>query len=270
MKKIFFIISFGSLLIACGNTSSIPESSYFSSGSSITNEMNSSSSIIESSIDYSFFNLDTIGTWYVHSSSMGYLSINQEIKISNDYSLAIGTLHFSFVGIYEDYPETNLYLSDSGITKFIVSTDGEYLDWGFEDTAGYKDFGTAMREPFSNEIKYSYVGQDWPINQINDYLETSGNIPAYEASEYSLHTGYSQLYNDCKYCMIDIFNVKATALKEYVSLLNTTGFSIIKDPSSSFYIGFDDSKIYGLRIIEYNDNNLCIFVYNYADVESIF
>lgn len=278
MKKssvFFLLLSCGMVSCQTNASSSAPETSSLASGSvsSTLSEVSSLSSAEESSasvIDYSLFDENLIGKWYVHSSSMGVLQINQEIEVFADYSLSIASIHFTFRGMYYDYEGTNLFLSDSGITTFTVSYDGEYMDWAFEDTAGYKDFGVAKREMFSNEIQYSYVGPDWPIDRINAFLGTEGTIPEYEAEEYSLYTGISQLYDDAPYCMIDIFDVPSTALRTYVSTLNQNGFSIVKDTSSEFYIGYDDNRIYSLRLIEFGDDNLCIFVYAYQTLSYLF
>ena len=258
MKKIYIIFSLV-FLFSCSEE-------VISSTSSTTSSDESSFS----SVDYSLFNENMIGDWYVHSSNMGCLMVNEVISIFDDYTLFVKNISFNFVGQYGDYEGTCLFLSESGITRFVVSLDGENLDWGFEDDSGYSDFGFAQKEAYSNEIKYSYVGEEWPMELINNYLGTNSNIPSYEANEYKLYTGTSQLYNDAKYAMIDIFNVSSKAITKYVSALNQSGFLIVKDTSSDFYIGYDDNRIYGLRLIEFDDNNLCIFIYNYDSLKDLF
>ncbi len=274
MKKQLIIFALLALC-SCNQTNQISSNSSLLSSSSSdilsvssSSDSTTSSEESSSSIDYSLFHSELIGVWYIHSST-GILSINLSFEIFEDYTMQMGNVHFNFAGIYDNFEETNLYISDSGITKFIVSYDGEFVDWAFEDLSGNQDFGTAKKEPFSNEIKYSYVGPDWPIEQINTFLNTTGDIPVYESDEYKLYTGNSQLY-DADYAMIDIFNVPKNALKNYVATLNTSGFSIVKDNSSGFFIGYDENREYGLRLIEFNDDNLSIFVYNYETLSSLF
>lgn len=263
MKKSWLLFS----LLLMGCSASLPSSIESSSLSSKIDTSSTSLSSSSNGVDYSLFNPALVGKWYIYSSMMGNLSLNLEVIINNNYTMQIGDIHFNFIGIYDNFQETNVFISESGITKFIASTDGEYLDWAYEDTAGNSDFGTAKKERLQSGINYSYVGKEWPMSQINLFLSTEGSVPHYTADEYYLFLGQSQIYNEANYAMIDIFNPAKDAITTYVNTLNQNGFEIKKDNYSSFYIGFDANHIYGLKIIQFDDS-LSIFVYNYQTLVS--
>lgn len=261
MKKI--LILFPLLLIGCTTVSTSSSNESLTNTSSIAANTSSTSS----EIDYSKFNKNLVGKWYIHSSMMGNLSLNLEVTIKDDYTMQIGEVKFHYIGIFENFEETNVFLSESGITKFIASTDGEFMDWAYEDAAGNSDFGTAKKEELQSGIQYSYAGKDWPIERINLFLETDGSIPSYVADEYYLFLGQSQVFGNANYAMIDIFNPVSDAAITYVTMLNQNGFEIKKDNKSNFYIGYDVNHIYGLRIIQFDDS-LSIFVYNYQTLSA--
>ncbi len=264
MKKLLLLFSL--LLIGC--TPALPSiSSKTSSIDSNTSSIKVNTSSNSSEIDYSKFDKKLAGKWYIHSSMMGNLNLNLEITIKDDYTMQIGDVKFNFIGIYDNFEDTNVFLSESGITKFIASTDGEYLDWAYEDAGGNSDFGTAKKEKLQNGIQYSYAGKAWPMERINLFLETEGNIPSYVADEYYLFLGQSQVFNNANYAMIDIFNPANEAAINYVTTLNQNGFEIKKDDKSNFYIGYDVNHIYGLRIIQFDDS-LSIFIYNYQTLST--
>ncbi len=266
MKKLLLL--FPLLLIGCTTVSpSSSNESNISSNELSLSSIETNTSIDTSEIDYSKFDKKLIGKWYIHSSMMGNLNLNLEVNINADYTMQIGNVKFHFIGIYDNFEDTNVFLSESGITKFIASTDGEFLDWAYEDAAGNADFGTAKKEALQSGINYSYAGKDWPIERINLFLETEGNIPNYKANEYYLFLGQSQVFNNANYAMIDIFNPTSDAAINYVTTLNQNGFEIKKDDKSNFYIGYDINHIYGLRIVQFDDS-LSIFVYNYQTLST--
>ena len=255
MKKSIFILAL--LLISCGagggsSASSDPTTSPISSS--------------ESSVDYAQFDPGIVGTWYVYSSAAGLLDLNTRIEITDTYELTVQNIHFNFIGIYADFEGACLFESDSKITKFIASTDGENLDWGFEDLGGNADFGSAGKEEYSSELKYSYIGSEWPGTLVCEYLETEIMLPAYPSAEYSLYTGVSALFDDT-YCMIDIFDAEATALQEYVGILEENGYTMSRSDGSAFISGYDAQRVYGLRLMQ-NESNLTILIYRYQTLYS--
>ncbi len=231
---------------------------------SITNSNGSNTNVpsLNSSSSQLLFDSNLIGKWYIHSTNMGVLTINTEFEIFNDYSLIIQNVHFSLIGLYENFEGAYQFRSDRGITTFIVSYDGEGVDWGFSDTAGQSDFGYAMRNPLQGELTYDYVGKNWPMEMINEWLELDGSIPSYPNKMYYLLNGDSQIYN-AKYSMIDIFDVPNDGLETYLNILLTNDF-IQDEELNGFKIFHDSNKKYKLRIIYFsNDNNLSIFVYDF-------
>lgn len=246
MKKSILILSM--FLTACG-------AGNISSASSV----NPSSS--ESSVDYTQFDPGIVGTWYIYSNATGILDLNTRIEITDTYELTVRNIHFNFIGIYAGFEGACLFESDSKITKFIASTDGENLDWAFEDLGGNSDFGSAGKEEYSSELKYSYVGPEWPGKLVSDYLEIEAVLPSYPSAEYSLYTGVSALFNDT-YCMIDIFDAKEEAREEYVRILTENGYTMNRSQSSVFIDGYDPLHAYGLRLMQ-DESNLTVLIYRY-------
>lgn len=255
MKKTILLASL-LILVSC----SVNESNAnISSGDS-----NSANSVLNSSVvDYSLFDTNLIGTWYVHSNMMDILPLNSSFEIFEDYTLIVQNIKFNFVGIYAGYDGTCEFLSESGITTFIVSYDGQNVDWAFEDTAGQKDMGLARSTPLSSGLNYGYVGTAWPMELINDYLEIKGNIPSYPSDCYYLYNSTSIVYDDAKSAMIDIFDATNDSAERYIELLEEKGFTITGVDGMGFYVAYDQNHIYSLRIKYFGNNNLSIFIYNY-------
>lgn len=232
------------------------------SNSSSTSSILSSSSTSTNAIDYSLFDENIIGTWYVHSSAQGLLEINNQIIINSSYEATIFDIHFNFIGLYENFAGACLFLSDSGATQLIASSDEEgFLDWGIIDSQGNQDFGYAKKEEHVSGIQYSYEGEEWPIELIKEYLSIDKDIPVFEHNYYYLYTGTSQLYDDI-YCMIDIFGVSANARDSYALQLEEAGY-VFTLKEGTFYDAYDEEKTYAIRLSQYDDN-LCIFVYYYS------
>lgn len=266
-KSLCLVILLSTMLFSCNNNvnSSSDDNSHLSSGDETSNSSNSSTI----SIDYTKFDKNIIGTWYVHSSMMGEIEPNTTIVISSDYTLKIKNIIFNYIGVYENFEGSHLFLSESKITQFIVSYDSEnqFIDWGFMDTADHSDMGVAAKEKLASGFNYSYVGTNWPMEQINSYLDTNGNVPPLENQTYYLLLSISQVHDEAKYAMIDIFNVSNNAEQEYINVLNSKGFEIESSRDGyNFYRAYDKSHIYAILFQLYNGDNLTIFVYNYSSI----
>lgn len=269
MKKNILVIIGILLLSGCSknnNSSSLiytNTSSKISSLSSNTDSNNTNKEYNSSNnIDYSKFDKSLIGTWYVHSSWTGLLEINTPIIIKDTYEVQIYNVDFSYIGIYENFEGTCLFENSNGSMKFIASSDEEgVLDWGLFDSLGNQDIGVARVEKHVSGIAYSYEGQEWPINQIKEFMGTTLDLPIYKHDYYYLFTGLSQVYDDAKYCMIDLYGVTTTARDDYIKLLEDNGY-VFEELNSSFYQGYDETKTYAIKLSQ-NENNMCIFVYYY-------
>lgn len=263
-KRIIKIFCFLMLLCSCSKTntslsSSLLESSSLSS--SIVN-LTDSSSELDNNIDYSKFNQKIIGTWYVHSSWTGILALNTPIIISEDYEVQVLNVTLSYVGLYENFEDTCLFKNGAGTISFIASSNEEgVLDWGIFDSLGNQDIGVARLEEHISGIQYSYEGKTWPINEIKDFMNTSEELPIYEHTYYYLFTGLSAVYDEEKYCMIDLFGVSENAREDYTNLLIENGYTF-DTTESTFYVGYDSKKIYSIKLLQYEDN-LSIFIYEY-------
>ena len=135
------------------------------------------------------------------------------------------------------------------------------LDWGVFDSVGNQDIGVARKTEHVSGIQYSYEGTAWPMQQIKEFLETSLDLPVFSHSYYYLFTGYSQVYDDVKYCMIDLYGVSKTAREDYTLLLEQNGYTIDKS-GMVFYQGYDSTQTYGIKLSQ-TDDNFCIFIYYY-------
>lgn len=275
MKKNILVIIGILLLSGCSKNSNSSSLIYtntsnkissLSSNTDSNNSNNSNNTNKESNssnnIDYSKFDTSLIGTWYVHSSWTGLLEINTPIIIKDTYEVQIYNVDFSYIGIYENFEGTCLFENSNGSMKFIASSDEEgVLDWGLFDSLGNQDIGVARVEKHVSGIAYSYEGQEWPINQIKEFMGTTLDLPIYKHDYYYLFTGLSQVYDDAKYCMIDLYGVTTTARDDYIKLLEDNGY-VFEELNSSFYQGYDETKTYAIKLSQ-NENNMCIFVYYY-------
>ncbi len=258
MKKIVLLILLTLGLCSCeinNDTSDV-----------VSSQPNSDSDVSYSStdiVDYSSFDENLIGKWYVNSNNMDVLPINTEFEIFDDYTLKIQDINFDFVGLYEEYEGACQFISESKNTTFIASFDEGVINWGLIDINGTSDIGVAGKEPIEIGFKYDYVGPDWPMEKINEWLELEGNIPSYPSSEYSLLNSISQIYDE-KYAMIDIFDAPDNSSQEYINMLEEEGYNFSQQKDGfGFYVGHDAEKKYSLRIQYFGEGNLTVFIYNY-------
>ncbi len=263
-NKLILPLALGFMLVACNNgdvTSFNSEIKSDEVSSSVISQENSSEEELSNGVDYSLFDEEIIGTWYVHQSMMGLAPINEVITINTNYTAFFLGVNFNFVGLYDGFEGTCLFKSTRGTVDFVVGYDGEgNIDWAIVDTQGNQDWGFAKKEEHVSGIQYSYEGTDWPMDKINEFLGTDGELPVFEHDYYYLYTGISQLYDDI-YCMIDLYGVEADARENYTLELENNGYEISKE-DPTFYTGFDSTHTFTIRLKQYEDN-LCIFVYYY-------
>lgn len=258
-KNRLFNLFLGLLLVSCNVETNLSEATSSSYSESVENDVSSNE------CDYSLFDDNIVGTWYVHQGMCGLANINDEIIIKDNYTATFMNIDFSYVGIYEGFEGTCLFRSAKGTVDFVASCDDKgNLDWSISDLIGNFDYGYASKEKHISGIPYSYEGTRWPIENIKDYLKTSVDIPAFDHTYYYLYTGVSALYNDDIYCMIDLYGVSNNAKEEYTSLLENNGYIFTRD-SNSFNIGYDSTKTYAIKLSQNNDN-FCIFVYYYKTI----
>ena len=268
-QKLVKLVLLSLLVVGCNNTnsSSSLNSSTTSESVSVSSTLSSTSSTSSESssknnIDYSLFDNNIIGTWYVHSAAQGVLNLNDVIVISDTYEATVRGIHFSFIGLYEGFEGACLFLSDKGTTQFIASSDEEgFLDWGIMDTQGNQDFGYAKNTEHVSGIQYSYEGTTWPMENIKAFLSTDLDIPVYEHDYYYLFTGTSQLYDDI-YCMIDLYGVSRDAIDDYTLELEDAGY-VFTSKDITFFTAYDPTNTYTIRLSQSGDN-MCIFVYYYS------
>lgn len=289
MKKLYKYLTILSLILISSCSSST--SDIFCSPSS--NEeiaKTSSSEVIDNSSSSdkleSLWDSRIEGTWYIHSTSNSTsISINDTFVITSNKELTYtssssnSTLHLIFTGLYQGYEGACLFTSDSGISNFIISYgtnshNEDVLDWGFYDSASYSDMGTAYTYAWTNDISYKYEGTSWLMDEINEFIgvNTSNSVPQYNASYYYYHFGYSQMYDDKPYVMIDIFNLSKSCRNDYYNQLVSSSYTMSKDSNGTFYSGFDKDQIYAIRLGLYDETdsnkgyNLNIFIYKYETV----
>ncbi len=259
MKKIYLLASLIFLVSCNKKVENISSSSSILSSSTLSSTSNN--------VDYTLFDTNLIGTWYVHSNMLDNLPINTSFEIFADYTLKIQNIKFNFVGLYAGFEGACEFISESEITTFVVSYDGEFADWAYFDLSGSQDTGTAKKTPVSTGLEYDYVGPNWPMELINEYLNLTGNIPSFPSDSYSLWRGLSVSYDDAKSCMIDIFNAGSKSAENYVNILQDAGYIFENRDSVGFYCGHDADCIYALRIIYFSsEHNLSILIYDYNTV----
>ncbi|MCH5172189.1 MAG: hypothetical protein J1F31_05135 [Erysipelotrichales bacterium] len=272
MKKVCLLISLF-MLVSCSvgnkNSNATNDSTNSVEGEISTSLANSTDNSTESdistslpnssdSIDYSLFDTNLIGTWYIHSG--GVLPLNTTIEIFDNYTLVIQNVRFNFVGLYAGFDGACEFINDIGIV--VASFDGAVVDWAFSGIDGTQDMGVARRTPYTSGLNYDYIGKDWPMELINSYLGTSGMVPSIESVEYYLWRGTSSLY-DAKSCMIDVFDASDDAINNYIELLENADYTFTKQDNIGFHYGYDPNHIYGLKIKDFGKGNVSIFIYNY-------
>lgn len=257
--KLLLLLALSLMMFSCNNVENNSSNSIESSFSEEISSIYSSEENKTSEIDYTLFDENIIGTWYVHQSMMGLAYINEVITIRSNYTANFLGVDFNFVGIYEGFEGTCLFKSKKGTVDFVVGADDQgNIDWAIVDNQGNQDWGYAKKEAHVSGIQYSYEGTDWPMDKINEFLDINAALPVFEHDYYYLYTGTSQLYDDI-YCMIDLYGVDANAREDYTLELEEQGFTISKN-DSTFYTGYDKDQTITIRLKQHEDN-LCIFVY---------
>ncbi|HBN00367.1 MAG TPA: hypothetical protein DD384_03945 [Firmicutes bacterium] len=262
MKRDFiFLLTLISLLPSCG--SGREETSSTSQEGLLTSEA-SSKEDSTSSKEELHIPVEMVGTWYITSSQMGVLPVNGIFEISGDDTLLIGERTLSLNGNYAGYEEAYEFVYKS--IHFIVSYDAEKngIDWGYQNGEN-QDFGFAESEPLSNS--YDYEGEEYPMNQIKEYLSTTLDVPAMAASSYKLKLYESSLYS-AKCAALEISTTTLEDTIGYVAALVNEGYTFSKNgeeiKDDVFTAGYDANKVYSLRIIYFPDEKETnVFFYNY-------
>ncbi len=264
-KALLFLSSLALLLTGCNNdvTSETTSSSEISSNNGNVTSQTSSSS------DDVIFDNNLVGTWYVNTSSTGVVGINLKFVVLENEKVYFGNQYFSLKGYYENY--SDVFLFGYGQYRLVLGYDDDEddpgIDWAFSYGEQY-DFGFARKS--KNETgEYDYVGAEWPMDKINTYLSTNGTIPSISSDKYYLDLFNSSLYS-CASADIEIRSSSLTHMKEYVDSLIEKGYVFNDYDSSSakgdtFYIGYDNDKIYTLRIryfIEAKETHIFVYKYN--------
>ncbi len=294
MKKNLLLLLATSMLLgscaqpASSSSSNEDNSSVSSNESSSENSSSSeeSSSSNEDSSSKEEYHVDErmIGRWYINGSNANILPINGIFDIAADDTLAIGERVLTLTGNYDGFEGTYKFVYGSIV--FIVSYDEEndYLDWGYQN-GSQADFGFATKTPVSDS-KYDYEGDTFPMEMAKEYLGTTLDLPAltFEANSYALQNFESSLYNNAKCSDIICYGASTAKTANYLTSLLENDYTIFyksgadnvdyiantKISEQTFYIGYDSSKTYALRIIFYPgdtkaENEMHIFLYNYDD-----
>lgn len=270
-KPLILLISAAAILASCsqgGQTASSSESS--SESSSQTSSTQESASSEESSSEQSSSEPlhvaeEMIGRWYITSSSFGVLPLNGIFDIAEDDTLAIGQVVLSLKGNYAGYEDT--YFFTYGTISFTVSYDADKkgLDWGYQNASEY-DIGFASSEPINNG--YAYEGSEYPMDKINSYIGTSGNVPAYASSTYKLKL-FTSYYNSKPCGGLEIPSTSLDAFKAYIETLLNSGYTFPaytgEVSRDKFYVGYDEDKVYTLRMIYFSDDKEADVFYHAYD-----
>lgn len=270
MKKtpLILLLTAAAMLASCsqgGNSASSSSEKKSPSSDSISSNASSSGSESKDSSSEALHVLpEMVGRWYIYSSSAGVLPINGIFDIADDDTLAIGEVVLSLAGNYAGFDDT--YLFTYGTIQFIVSYDAEKkgLDWGYQNVDTY-DFGFATSTPVSDG--YDYESSDYPMAMINEYIGTSGEVPAYASSTYKLKLFNSSLNNKPS-GDLEIPSTSLLAVKAYLDALVDGGYTFPtysgETAASTFYVGYDADKVYTLRIIYFaDDQEAHVFYYAY-------
>jgi len=214
------------------------------------------------------FDKNLIGLWYINSSSTGMVSINLPFTVNENETVDLGGQNFTLDGYYAEY--TNVFQFSYGTYYFIIEYDAtsDDVNYAFQHGEDY-DFGYAART--QNETgTYDYIGEEYPMDKINTYLGTEGNVPSMSTDKYYLDLFNSSIYN-AKCADIEIRNSSLDAFTTYLNSLLEEGYifsNYTKDNGKSdvFYIGYDSSKTYTLRARYFSDGSEShIFVYKYNE-----
>ena len=267
-KTILFLLALALLLPGCNNSSNNNQDST----NTDTGGNSGGDTGGDDDGDTSRFEFDSrlLGQWYIYSSTYGVVGINIPFVVNSNQTVSFDGQIFTCTGYYENFVGAYQFVYGSHllILSYDESSDEEELDWGyFYNQNG--DLGVALRRE-NDSGKYNYIGENWPIELVNDALDTTGNIPAINSDEYYLKIFNSALYN-CTSAAIEIKNTSIDAMSNYISGLISDGyifsnFDATSVTSDYFYLGYDESKIYSLRIIYFsNTSEINIFIYKYND-----
>ncbi len=269
--KLILLFTVPFLLAGChdidGSSSSVEESDTSSSS-----EEESSS---EESTDIDLHVTDNmVGTWYMSSTTNGLFEINSIFKINANDTLEFGTRTLTLKGHYENFEETYEFVY--GTIHFIASYDEDHkgIDWGYKN-GDNADMGFALSEPVSDEIKYDYEGDEFPMSKIKEFLGTTLDIPTAESDSYRLQLYVSPLYSaNCAYLGVQNFTAKQTLA--YLKALQEAGYTFYKDiPSKTvsddtFYTCYDSTKTYSIRVHHWAKNGsdpeeMSLHIYKYQE-----
>lgn len=265
-RRLLYLLTIPLLLASC---SIKEETSQNTSSSEETSSQESESS--SESIEEIHIPTKMVGRWYISSSNMGEIPVNGIFDINEDDTLEIGERTLSLKGNYAGY--TDSYEFVYGTIHFIVSYDEEDngINWAYQNGETY-DFGFAKDEPTTSNT-YEYEGAEYPMDMINEYLGTEGNVPAFEASYYYLDLFTSSMY-DAKCANVEIDGTTKESTASYISSLVEAGYTFSNFENSvtasTFYYGYDANKIYSLRVIFYEEDTeeeceTDIFIYKYNE-----
>ena len=253
-KSLILLLTAAAMLASCAQSGNANSSSSDSTSSPESSSISEPLHVLE----------EMVGRWYIYSSSAGVLPINGIFDIDEDDTLAIGEVVLSLKGNYAGFDDA--YLFAYGTIQFIVSYDAEKkgLDWGYQNGETY-DFGFATSEPVSNG--YAYEGSDYPMAMINEYIGTTGEVPAYTSSTYKLKLFNSSL-NNAPSADLEIPSTNLYVVKAYLDTLVEAGFVFPtysgEAATNTFYVGYDADEVYTLRVIYFGDDEEAhVFYYAY-------
>lgn len=211
-----------------------------------------------------------LGVWYINTSFTGAMAINTKLEVKEDTLLIYkndtqyNTLNL--MGYYAGYE--GAYEYKLGYNQFIISYgEDETIDWGFsykykEDE--YNDMGEGSREKLS---PIDYEGEDFPMEMINNYLNTTGNITPIISDYYYLDLFMSSVYS-AKCAEIMVKGAGTDRLKTYLDTLISEGATFKNYSgeviSNEVYVGYDKNQIYSYRFWNNPvDNEIDLFIYKY-------
>ena len=266
--KLLLLLTIPLLLASCQKAET--NSSSLSSSEDNSEYVDSSENSKENTSSEEELHIDKkmVGTWYITSSSMGILPVNGIFEIFSNDTLAIGSRTLNLQSLYAVYEGAFEFVY--GTIHFIASYDEDKngIDWGYINGTD-QDFGFAESQPIT---QYDYEGEDYPMDKINEYLGTTGNVPAYEASYYYLDLYESSLYDGAKSADLEIRGASAETTAAYISKLIGEGYTFSTFTGSVtdrvFYHGYDPEKMYSLRIVFFKESTpeeceADIFFYNF-------
>lgn len=212
------------------------------------------------------FDTRIVGTWYVWTASYGVIPKNFSFQVLENRTLLLDKYTLTLKGNYAGFENTSLFYY--GTIQFIVSysedPNNPGVDWGYINV-NEQDMGFARATQYS---KYEYNGDRFPNAEVKSYLGTSLDLIPYDNDYYYLDNFESALY-ECKSSDIEIRDTTFSKFKAYINLLISNGyvfnsFDENTARTDTFYIAYDATKTYSLRLIYFGeDNEAHIFAYKY-------